>query len=85
MEHVAPKSRGSSDRYDNRVASCGNCNDKKKNLPIEEFLKRRPKKLQEIHERSGMNLADPIHTNIILPRLLAELRTDAAENHQPGG
>ena len=74
MEHVVPRSTGGSDRYDNRVASCKDCNAKKNNRPLEEFLKRRPKKLQEIHQKMGMDLADPTHMNMILPRLLSDLK-----------
>ncbi len=76
MEHVVPKSKGGSDRYDNRVASCKECNDKKGNKSLEEFLKRRPKKLAEIKAKLGMNLADATHMNMILPRLVADLRQD---------
>ena len=76
MEHVVPKSKCGSDRYDNRVASCKECNDRKGNDSIEVFLKQRPKKLAEIQAKLGMDLADATHMNIILPRLLADLRQD---------
>ena len=76
MEHAVPKSAGGSDRYDNRVASCEECNDKKGTKSVEEFLKRRPKKLAEIKAKLGMNLADATHMNIILPQLLNDLRQE---------
>ena len=74
MEHIVPKDNGGSDRYDNRVPSCEECNRAKDNMPLEVFLKRRPKKLAEIQAKMGMDLSDPTHMNMIIPRLLKELR-----------
>ena len=74
MEHIAPRSEGGTDRYDNRVASCQECNHKKSNTPLEVFLKRRTKKLAEIQAKTGMDLSDPTHMNIIIPQLLQDLR-----------
>ena len=76
MEHAVAKSAVGPDRYDNRVASCEECNDKKGTKSLEEFLKRRSKKLAEIKAKLGTDLADASHMNIILPRLLADLRQD---------
>ena len=74
MEHIVPRDSGGSDRYDNRVPACTECNRSKDNLPLELFLKRRPQKLAEIEAKMGMDLSDPTHMNIIIPRLLKELR-----------
>ena len=76
LDHVVPKSHGGADRYDNLVAACRPCNQKRSNQPIEQWLKRRPKKLAEIEAKLGMELADATHMNVILPRLLRELRND---------
>ena len=48
MDHVHPKSKGGSDRYDNRVAACKPCNTAKGNQTLEEFLKDQPRRLAEI-------------------------------------
>ena len=76
LDHVVPRSNGGTDRYDNLVAACRPCNQKRDNQPIAQWLKRRPKKLADVQARLGMELADATHMNVILPRLLKELRSD---------
>ena len=74
LEHVVPRSAGGPDRYDNLVASCNTCNDRKGNQPLEHFLRRRPAKLAEIRTKLGQDLADATHMNLILPKLNNALR-----------
>lgn len=74
LDHVVPKASGGADRFDNLVASCHACNRRKDNQPLETFLKRRPQKLAEIQAKLGQDLAPATHLNVILPRLLEELR-----------
>ena len=74
LDHVTPKSRGGTDRYDNLVSACRACNQKRGNLTLATWLKRRPAKLKEIEAKLGMELAPATHMNVILPRLLRELR-----------
>ena len=76
IDHAIPKSEGGPDRYDNLVAACRTCNQKRKNLPLEQWLRRRPKKLAAVNSKLGMDLASATHMNIILPNLLKELRQD---------
>ena len=76
LDHVVPKSHGGTDRYDNLVAACRTCNQQRGNQTLEQWLKRRPKKLAEIEAKLGMELADATHMNVILPRLLQALRND---------
>ena len=76
LDHAIPKSQGVPDRYDNLVASCHTCNQKRKNLPLEQWLRQRPKKLATVNAKLGMNLASATHMNIILPNLLEALRQD---------
>ena len=76
LDHVVPKSAGGADRYDNLVAACRPCNQKRRNKPIAQWLKRRPKKLAEVQAKLGMELHDATHMNVILLRLLRELRND---------
>ena len=76
LDHVVPRSKGGPNRYDNLVAACHACNQKRGNQPLEVWLKRRPKKLAEIQARLGMELASASHMNVILPRLLTELHHD---------
>ena len=74
LDHLVPRSANGSNRYDNRVAACHDCNRKKANQPVEQWLKRRPKKLAEVMAKTRQDLAPATHMNAILPRLLAELR-----------
>ena len=76
LDHVVPKAAGGADRYDNLVVACNKCNQKKANQPLEQFLQRRPQKLAEVKAKLGQDLAPATHLNVILPRLLQELRTD---------
>ena len=76
LDHVVPKSHGGADRYNNLVAACRACNQKRGNQPIEQWLKRRPNKLAEVQAKLGQDLAPATHMNVILPRLLQELRAD---------
>ena len=76
LDHAIPKSQGGPDRYDNLVAACRTCNQKRENLPLEQWLKRRPKKLATVNAKLGMDLASATHMNIILPNLLKALRHD---------
>ena len=76
LDHIVPRSNGGTNRYDNLVAACRPCNQKRGNQPIEQWLKRRPKKLAEVQAKLGTELADATHMNVILPRLLQALRND---------
>ncbi len=73
LDHVVPRASNGANRYDNLVATCKTCNLQKANTPLETFLKRRPKKLAEIKQKLGMDLAAATHMNIIIPALLREL------------
>ena len=67
LDHAVPKSDGGTDRYDNLLASCKPCNQKRGNKPLEVWLKRRAKKLAEVQAKLGMDLAPAAHMNVILP------------------
>ncbi len=74
LDHVVPKASGGADRFDNLVVACQHCNQRKANQPLELFLKTQPKKLAAIKAKLGQDLAPATHLNVILPRLLKELR-----------
>ena len=74
LDHVRPRAVGS-DRVDNLAACCRDCNIKKANQPIEQFLVDQPELLKRIAERlSHSNLASATHINAVLPKLIRELR-----------
>ena len=51
LDHVIARSMGGSDRVSNLVPCCHKCNQEKGNMPIEEFLKDKPKRLERIRKQ----------------------------------
>ena len=75
LDHVRPRAVGS-DRVDNLVACCRDCNIKKANRPIEQFLTDQPDLLERILTRLKRSaLASATHMNAVLPALIEDLRT----------
>ena len=74
LDHVRPRAVGS-DRVDNLVACCRDCNIQKSNQHISQFLARQPDLLKRITERlQRSSLASATHINAVLPTLIRELR-----------
>jgi 5-methylcytosine-specific restriction endonuclease McrA len=65
LDHVAPRSRGGSDRESNRVPACHRCNQQKGNRSIEEFLGGRPAALQRIQAHLKTPLGDAAAINTL--------------------
>jgi len=74
IEHIIPKSRGGSDRVGNLTLACVPCNQKKGNMPVEEFLKRKPELLSEIKARIGVPLRDAAAVNATRWKLFGTLK-----------
>ena len=75
LDHVRPRATGS-DRVGNLVASCRDCNVKKANQPVEEFLDDQPDLLARILERlQRSDLASAAHVNAALPAIVRDLWT----------
>ena len=75
LDHVLPRAIGS-DRVDNLVACCRDCNVAKANQPIERFLKDQPELLASILERlQRSDLAHAAHVNAALPAIVRDLLT----------
>ncbi|HHF8531042.1 TPA: RNA-guided endonuclease IscB, partial [Escherichia coli] len=72
-EHVIPRSRGGSNRISNLVLSCHDCNQKKDNLIIEEFLKDNPALLKKIKAQLKSSLKDAAAVNITRKQIVKEL------------
>ena len=74
LDHVRPRATGS-DRIDNLVACCRDCNIKKDNRPIEQFLADQPDLLERILTRfKRSSLASATHMNAVLPAIIEDLR-----------
>ena len=73
LDHVRPRATGS-DRVDNLVASCRDCNRDKSNRPVEQFLADRPELLEHILSRlQRSDLASATHVNAALPAIIRDL------------
>ena len=72
-DHIVPRSRGGTDRASNLVVSCHECNVRKGNLDVAEFLQGRPERLAAIRRIQRTALADASQMNIIVPELLRRL------------
>ena len=70
LEHIVPRSHGGSDRASNLAVSCRDCNVRKGNQPIEQFLADSPARLAAIWRVQRAPLADASQMNIIVPALL---------------
>ncbi|MEQ4716169.1 RNA-guided endonuclease IscB [Nonomuraea sp. B19D2] len=63
IDHIQPRSRGGSDRVSNLVLACIPCNQAKSNRPIEDFLRRDPKRLATILAQAKAPLRDAAAVN----------------------
>ena len=74
LAHVRPRAIGS-DHADNLVACCRDCNIKKANRPIEQFLADRPDLLERILTHLNRStMASATHINAVLPILIRDLQ-----------
>lgn len=74
VEHIAPKSRGGSDRVFNLTLACHECNQKKGNRLVEEFLADRPELLKKIKAKAKAPLKDAAAVNCTRKILVKELQ-----------
>ncbi|MFB8790126.1 MAG: HNH endonuclease [Potamolinea sp.] len=58
VEHIKPKSKGGSNRVGNLTLACHECNTKKGNLDIHDFLTKKPDVLKRILENATKPLLD---------------------------
>jgi 5-methylcytosine-specific restriction endonuclease McrA len=63
IEHIEPRSRGGTDRVSNLTLACEPCNARKGNLPVEEFLKRKPDVLARMLSQARAPLKDAALVN----------------------
>ncbi|MBW4649025.1 MAG: RRXRR domain-containing protein [Kastovskya adunca ATA6-11-RM4] len=63
IEHIQPKSRGGSDRVSNLTIACHDCNQKKGNQDVREFLATKPDLLNRILKQAKLPLKDAAAVN----------------------
>ena len=76
IDHVVPKSKGGSDRVNNLVLACHECNQKKGNQSLEDFLKNKHAVLKRVQDglKKSLNLQDAAQMNMIRKELYQVLR-----------
>ena len=74
LDHIVPRSLHGSDRVSNLAVSCHECNVRKGNVSVAEFLAGDPDRLAAIRRIQGKSLAGAAHLNVIVPELLRRLR-----------
>ena len=74
LDHARPRAVGS-DRVDNLVVACQDCNTAKGNQPVEQFLADDPVRLAQIIDRISKPRASAAHVNAALPAIIRDLWT----------
>jgi 5-methylcytosine-specific restriction endonuclease McrA len=74
IEHIEPRARGGSNRASNLTLACEQCNQKKGNKSIEQFLKNKPELRKQIHQRQKTPLRDAACINATRWQLYHELQ-----------
>ena len=72
-DHIVPRSQNGSDRVSNLITACRQCNKKKSNLSLEEFMAGDPAGLARIKAQTRKSLASATQMNQLMPALLAGL------------
>lgn len=63
VEHIKPKTKGGSDRISNLCLSCHECNQKKADRDVEDFLQNKPDVLKKIKAQQKKSLKDVAAVN----------------------
>ncbi len=74
LDHVAPRSKGGSNRVSNLVCACISCNIAKDNLSLSDFLKDDPLRLKKVQSQLKVSLKDAAAVNSTKLALLKKLQ-----------
>ncbi|MEG4395375.1 RNA-guided endonuclease IscB [Microcoleus sp. BROC3] len=75
IEHIVAKSKGGSNRVTNLTLACRKCNETKGNLPVEQFLKKKPDLLGKILRQTKASLKDATAVNATRGKLYRRLQS----------
>ncbi len=85
VEHIAPKSKGGSDRVSNLTLACHACNQAKSNQDIQDFLSGNPDLVKRILNQAKAPLKDAAAVNSTRWKLYNELKTTGLQIHTGSG
>jgi len=74
IDHIVPRSRGGTDRVSNLTLACRDCNEKKGNRDVREFLAHDPERLERILRQCKTPLKDAAAVNATRWRLFEALK-----------
>lgn len=74
VEHIHPRSKGGSDRVSNLTIACHDCNQKKGNQDIKQFIAGKPSVLKKIMDQAKKPLKDAASVNSTKNALLSRLQ-----------
>lgn len=63
VDHIQPRSKGGSERVSNLTVACHDCNQSKSNIPVEQFLAKRPERVRTIRAHATAPLGDAAAVN----------------------
>jgi 5-methylcytosine-specific restriction endonuclease McrA len=75
IEHIVAKSKGGSNRVTNLTLACRKCNETKGNLPVDQFLKKKPDLLSKILRQTKASLKDATAVNATRWKLYRRLQS----------
>ena len=73
VDHIVPQSKGGAYRIGNLVTACEDCNRRKSNQPLEEFLRDDPEKLKRALSQTKKSLNSATHMNHLMPLIMKGL------------
>lgn len=86
IDHIHPRSKGGSDRVSNLTVSCHDCNQRKGNSPVEQFLAKCPERVRKILAQAKAPLRDAAAVNSTRWALFQRLKaTDLPVEVASGG
>lgn len=79
LDHVKPRAAGGPDNIRNLVWSCRPCNQRKAERPVEQFLRKKPKRLARVLRQQPVPLAAAGQHAAICQALVREVRNNGHE------
>lgn len=79
IEHIHPRSKGGSDRVSNLTLACHDCNQRKGNTSVEQFLEKAPERIRKILARAKAPLRDAAAVNSTRWALFRQLKATELE------